>query len=66
MKMTAKYLKEITYMPMVTFFSILERPGENRKGGCNNPPVRRGLMQSMEQCQHKESCITSKREIEIK
>ena len=25
-------------MLLVTFFSILERPGENRKGGCNNPP----------------------------
>ena len=32
-------------MPLVTFFSILERPGKNRKGVCNNPPlVRRGLM----------------------
>ena len=29
--------KEITYMPLVNFFSVLERPGKNRKGGCNNP-----------------------------
>ena len=42
--MTAKDVKEITYMPLVTFFSVLEPPGENRKGGCNNPPVRRGLI----------------------
>ena len=38
MKMTAKDVKEITYMPLVTFFSVLELPGKNRKGGCNNPP----------------------------
>ena len=38
MKMAAKDVKEITYMPLVTFFSVLERPGENRKGSCNNPP----------------------------
>ena len=31
MKMTAKKVKEIT-------FSVLEQPGKNRKGGCNNPP----------------------------
>ena len=24
-------------MPLVTYFSVLERPGKNRKGGCNNP-----------------------------
>ena len=36
MKMNANDVKEITYnMPLVTFFSVLERPG-NRKG--NNPP----------------------------
>ena len=35
MKMTAKDVKEITYMTLVTFFSVLERPGKNRK---NNPP----------------------------
>ena len=28
MKMTAKDVKEITYMPLVTFFSVLERPGK--------------------------------------
>ena len=27
-KMTAKDVKEITYMPLVTFFSVLERPGK--------------------------------------
>ena len=46
MKMTSKDVKEITYMPLVTFFSVLERPGKkNRKGRCNPPPplVRRGL-----------------------
>ena len=33
-------------MPLVTFFSVVELPEKNRKGGCNNPPplVRRGLM----------------------
>ena len=25
-------------MPLVTFFSVLELPEKNRKGGCNNPP----------------------------
>ena len=25
-------------MLLVTFFSILELPEKNRKGGCNNPP----------------------------
>ena len=38
MKMTAKDVKEITLIPLVTFFSVLEWPGKNRKGGCNNPP----------------------------
>ena len=38
MKMTAKDVKEITYMPLVTFVSVLERRGKNRNGGCNNPP----------------------------
>ena len=44
-KMTAKDVKEITYMPLVTFFSILERPGKTRKGVATTPPplVRRGL-----------------------
>ena len=28
MKMTAKDVKEITYMPLVTFFSVLEQPGK--------------------------------------
>ena len=46
MKMTAKDVKEITYMPLVTFFSVFEQLGKNRKGGCNNPSlVRRGLRQ---------------------
>ena len=36
MEMT-KDVKEITYMPLVTFFSVLELPEKNRKGGCNNP-----------------------------
>ena len=44
LKMTAKDVKEITYMPLVTFFSFLERPGKNRKGGLQQSPlVRRGL-----------------------
>ena len=38
LKMTAKYVKEITYMPLVTFFSVLERRVKTRKGVCNNPP----------------------------
>ena len=37
MKITAKGVKEITHMPLVTFFSVLERPGENRRGSCNPP-----------------------------
>ena len=41
-KMTAKDVEEITYMPLVTFFSVLERPGKNRKG------VRRGLTENTE------------------
>ena len=33
-------------MPLVTFFSVLELPEKNRKGGCNNPPlVSRGINQ---------------------
>ena len=28
MKMTAKDVKEIAYMPLVNFFSVLERPGK--------------------------------------
>ena len=28
MKMTAKDVKEITFMPLVTFFSVLKRPGK--------------------------------------
>ena len=44
MKMTAKDDKEITYMPLVTFFSVLERPGKNHKGVATTPPLfRRGL-----------------------
>ena len=31
MKMTVKDVKEITYMPLVNFFGVLERPGKNRK-----------------------------------
>ena len=38
MKMAAKDVKKITYMPLVTFFSVLDVPGKNRKGGWNNPP----------------------------
>ena len=38
MKMTAKDVKEITFMPLVTFFSVLERPEKNSEGGCNYPP----------------------------
>ena len=38
MKITAKYVIEITFMPLVTFFSVLERPEENRKGGLQPPP----------------------------
>ena len=38
MKITAKDVKEVTYMPLVTFFSVLERLGKNRKGSCNPPP----------------------------
>ena len=29
-------------MPLVTFFSVLELPEKNRKGGCNNPPYDEG------------------------
>ena len=37
MKMTAKDVKEIAFMPLVAFFSVLERPEKNSKGGCNYP-----------------------------
>ena len=30
-------------MPLVTFFSVLERPGKNSKGVATTPLVRRGL-----------------------
>ena len=43
MKMTAKDVKEITYMPLVTLFNVFERPGKNRKGVATTPFVRRGL-----------------------
>ena len=43
MKMTANDVKEINHMPLVNFFNVLERPGKNCKGGCNNQGVRRGL-----------------------
>ena len=39
MKMTAKDVKEITYMPLVTFFRVLERPGKNRKRGVATTPL---------------------------
>ena len=32
MKMTGKDVKEITYMPLVTFCSVLEQLGKTRKG----------------------------------
>ena len=38
MKMTAKDVKEITLMPLVTFFRVSELLEKNRKGVCNNPP----------------------------
>ena len=46
MKMTAKDVKEITFMPLATFFSILERPEKNSKGVATTPPplVRRELI----------------------
>ena len=38
LKMTAKDVKEITYMPLVTFLSVFERPGKkNRKGVATTP-----------------------------
>ena len=46
MKMTAKDVKEITYMPLVTFFSVLERPEKNVRGLQQPPLVRLGLKQS--------------------
>ena len=30
-------VKEITYMPLLTFFSVLERPEKNRKGVATTP-----------------------------
>ena len=47
MKMTAKDVKEITYMPLVTFFSVLERPGKTVRGLQQPPLVRRGLNSRM-------------------
>ena len=37
MEMTTKDVKEIMYMPLVTFFSVLERPGKNRNGVATTP-----------------------------
>ena len=48
-KMTAKDVKEITNMPLVTFFSVLERPGKNRKGVTTTPLLRRGLLHKTSQ-----------------
>ena len=42
MKMTTKDVKEITFMPLVTFFSVLERPGENRNRGVATTPLDEG------------------------
>ena len=39
MKMTAKDVKEITYMPLVTFFSVLEPPGKTVRGLQQPPPL---------------------------
>ena len=36
--MTAKDVKEITFMPLVTFFSVLERPGKTVRGVATTPP----------------------------
>ena len=41
--MTSKDVKEITYIPLVTFFSVLERPGKTVRGLQQPPLVRRGL-----------------------
>ena len=51
-KMIAKGVKEITYIPYITFFSVLERPGKNRKWGLqplllSHPLVRRGLINNL-------------------
>ena len=37
--MTAKDVKEITFMPLVTFFSVLERPGKKNVRGLQQPPL---------------------------
>ena len=37
--MTAKDVKEIVYMPLVTFFSVLERPGKTVRGELQQPPL---------------------------
>ena len=42
--MTAKDVKEITYMPLVTFFSVLEWQGKTVRRVQQPPLVRRGLM----------------------
>ena len=41
--MTSKDVKKITYMPLVTFFSVLEQPGKTVRGLKQPPLVRRGL-----------------------
>ena len=48
MKMTAKDAKEITFMPSVTFFIVLERPGKNRKGLQPPPWLDEGLTKNTE------------------
>ena len=35
--MTAKDVKEIAYMPLVSFFSVLEQPGKTARG-LQQPP----------------------------
>ena len=48
-KMTAKDAKGITFMPKITFFSVLERPEKTVRGVATIPLVRRGLKHTASQ-----------------
>ena len=43
MKMIAKDVKEITYMPLVIFFGVLEQPGKTVRGLQQPPWLDQGL-----------------------
>ena len=60
MKMTAKDVKEITFMPLVTFFNVLERPEKTVRVLQLPPLVRRELIIIIIPTIHRHTRNTSK------